>query len=336
MARLFALILGLAIVVVIAVAVGRSLHSSAPTAAPTAPAVSGPAVSAPATPAGPVEPAPAASATFAPPPTPARSSETFAPPMPSPCQGSATFAEAARLNAQSAVNLTWAPFGRDEIGWVTYAPLIAEEIGSGCDPASASFAQALADWQAAHHFRVDGVMTAAIFDTMKAGWQGRRPYVALRGKGICPDPPPIDRLSTATGMESYGGKTIQLRTGALSAYRAMIAEARKAVPGLADDPDMLRIFSAYRSPEYDAERCAREQNCQGITRAECSGHRTGLALDIVVGHAPGYDVDSSADPNRLAMSRTPAYRWLVINARRFGFANYPFEPWHWEWTGEAI
>jgi zinc D-Ala-D-Ala carboxypeptidase len=20
--------------------------------------------------------------------------------------------------------------------------------------------------------------------------------------------------------------------------------------------------------------------------------------------------------------------------RRFGFVNYPFEPWHWEWTGE--
>ena len=35
------------------------------------------------------------------------------------------------------------------------------------------------------------------------------------------------------------------------------------------------------------------------------------------------------------MSRTPAYRWLVANADRFGFVPYPFEPWHWEWTGEA-
>ena len=34
-------------------------------------------------------------------------------------------------------------------------------------------------------------------------------------------------------------------------------------------------------------------------------------------------------------SRTAVYRWMVANAARFGFVNYPFEPWHWEWTGEA-
>ncbi len=36
------------------------------------------------------------------------------------------------------------------------------------------------------------------------------------------------------------------------------------------------------------------------------------------------------------MVQTPAYRWLLANARRFGFVNYVFEPWHWEWTGEPI
>jgi LAS superfamily LD-carboxypeptidase LdcB len=45
-------------------------------------------------------------------------------------------------------------------------------------------------------------------------------------------------------------------------------------------------------------------------------------------------VDSTADANRLAMSKTPAYRWLVLNAPRYGFLNYAFEPWHWEWVGE--
>jgi D-alanyl-D-alanine carboxypeptidase len=58
-------------------------------------------------------------------------------------------------------------------------------------------------------------------------------------------------------------------------------------------------------------------------------------MDLYVGQAPGYGPDSSADLNRRYMSRTPAYRWLVGNAARFGFAPYPFEPWHWEWTGEA-
>jgi LAS superfamily LD-carboxypeptidase LdcB len=59
-----------------------------------------------------------------------------------------------------------------------------------------------------------------------------------------------------------------------------------------------------------------------------------MALDLVVGAAPGQRVDSSADANRLAMSKTPAYRWLVLNAPRYGFLNYAFEPWHWEWAGE--
>ena len=45
--------------------------------------------------------------------------------------------------------------------------------------------------------------------------------------------------------------------------------------------------------------------------------------------------DSTADPNRLFLSRTVTYRWLLANASRFGFVNYPFEPWHWEWTGET-
>ena len=58
-------------------------------------------------------------------------------------------------------------------------------------------------------------------------------------------------------------------------------------------------------------------------------------MDIYLGHAPGYAADSSADANRLYMTEGPAYRWLVANADRFGFVNYPFEPWHWEWAGEA-
>jgi LAS superfamily LD-carboxypeptidase LdcB len=57
-------------------------------------------------------------------------------------------------------------------------------------------------------------------------------------------------------------------------------------------------------------------------------------VDIDLGAAPGSRIDSSDDANRLYLSRTPVYRWLVRNADRFGFVNYPFEPWHWEWTGE--
>ena len=59
----------------------------------------------------------------------------------------------------------------------------------------------------------------------------------------------------------------------------------------------------------------------------------GRAMDLYVGQAPGYGPDSTADPNRLVMSKSPAYRWLVANAHRYGFVPYAFEPWHWEWIG---
>ena len=31
-------------------------------------------------------------------------------------------------------------------------------------------------------------------------------------------------------------------------------------------------------------------------------------------------------------SEIKVIRWLVANGHRFGFHNYPFEPWHWEWA----
>ena len=37
----------------------------------------------------------------------------------------------------------------------------------------------------------------------------------------------------------------------------------------------------------------------------------------------------------LGQTQTATYRWLVAYARRYGFVNYVFEPWHWEWIGEV-
>jgi len=117
-----------------------------------------------------------------------------------------------------------------------------------------------------------------------------------------------------------------LRSDVADAYRTMVAAAKREVPELADDVETLDVFSGFRSPAYDDARCARDGNCGGITRAKCSAHRTGYTLDLVVGSAPGQPVDSTNDTNRLHMSKTPAYRWLVANSGRFGFVNYVFEP----------
>jgi hypothetical protein len=250
------------------------------------------------------------------------------------CDAPAGSVQAATLNKASLYTLPWSPFGRGEKGWAVYAPAVSHEIATRCGADSAGFAAALADWQGHHGLTASGTMDPATFDVMKTLWQNRRPFVALRGEGVCPNSPSEAELAIAQAGESYGGKRIELRASALAAYRRMVAAARAALPELERERETLTIFSAHRSPEYDAARCARDGNCQGIVRASCSAHRTGLAMDVDLGSAPGYGVDSSADPNRLYQVSTAAYRWMVANAPRFGFVNYPFEPWHWEWTGE--
>lgn len=79
----------------------------------------------------------------------------------------------------------------------------------------------------------------------------------------------------------------------------------------ARDPRALTIFSGFRDPDADAARCLAEGNCNGIVRATCSAHRTaphrtGLALDLWVGQAPGYGPDSSTDTTRDAMVASPS------------------------------
>lgn len=242
------------------------------------------------------------------------------------------WAAAAQANAGSLRTLTWAPFGRAEAGWETYAPLIQQVIGTSCAPDSEGFAAALAAWQKRRGVTSDGVMNEAIFLIVKDEAQGRREFLRFTAFGGCPETP--DLIAAAKLAEGYGGKQVWLRPRALDAYRRLVAAARAEAPEIAADPRNLTIFSGYRSPAVDAARCEADGNCDGVTRARCSAHRTGLAVDLYVGQAPGYPPDSSADPNRLYMTRTATYRWLVANAERFGFVNYPFEPWHWEWTGE--
>lgn len=247
------------------------------------------------------------------------------------CRVQGSFASAAQANAETLDALGWSPFGAPEQGWRIYAPRTAAEIGTRCAPQSTGFAARLHRWQAKQGLPADGRMSPTVFTALKTLWQARRPFVAVRQRGICPAPPEPEMLSPVA--ETYGGKAVLLRRDTARALTRMRAAALRDLAGLEPDPQLLTAFSGYRSPEYDAERCEREQNCQGVVRAQCSAHRTGTAVDLMVGAAPGFTVDSSEAQNRLFQSQTPAYRWLVAHAGQYGFVNYAFEPWHWEWTG---
>lgn len=253
---------------------------------------------------------------------------------PTPACAVAAFEPPARINAASLRGLAWAPFRRDEVGWETYAPLIQRELGTTCAPDSSRFSQLLAGFQKRFRLKGTGEMDAETFEVFKGVWQERRPFVMINARGICPAAPDPATLAIAAPAESYGGKTIALRPAALEAYRKLRAAAKAQLPAM-KDARTLTIFSGFRDPDADTARCVADGNCDGVVRASCSPHRTGLAMDLYIGQAPGYGPDSSADLNRLYMTRTATYGWLLANAGKYGFVNYPFEPWHWEWIGQA-
>jgi len=239
-------------------------------------------------------------------------------------------ASAAAANAQSMGTLAISPFGVAETGWQVYEPLIARTIGTGCAGESAGFADKLHAWQAAHGLAATGQLDTATMSALALGWLKQRPFVATMRNGCPPSPDPA-KLAVAGSGESFGGKVIMARPAALVAYRGMVAAARH--DGIT--APLLTIASAWRGPDEELARCI-DGSCGAAAKASCSAHRTGLAFDLVLGNGPGDALFSTAPANRLALSQTAAYRWLVANADRFGFANYPYEPWHWEWTGEAI
>ncbi len=256
------------------------------------------------------------------------------PPAPEHCSADAAFAAAATANAASVTGAAWSAFGRPELGWEIYAPLVAREIGTKCPPDTPGFAKALAAWQRGGQVGSGGVMDEPTLQRLRLVWLARRPFVAAMAHG-CPPPPSPDGLAWAAPEEGFQGKLVQLRPAALAAYRALVAAARADIPEVAANHRLLTIFSGYRDPVADAAACATTVTCGTITRARCSAHRTGLAVDLYLGAEPGSPPELSEDSNRLYQSRSAAYRWMVDNAARFGFVNYPFEPWHWEWTGEA-
>ena len=248
------------------------------------------------------------------------------------CKHGEHYAQSATLNAASLASAEVSPFGRKETGWQVYAPQVGETIGTHCAPTSVRFAAKLSQWQSRHRLRPTGAMDSSTLIAMKQAWQSERLFIKTFDNG-CPEAAQAEDLADARTREGWQGKQTQLTGEALAALRRMIADARKADPRIAKDKQVLTIVSAYRSPEYDAAACANGR-CNGVAKAKCSAHRTGTAVDLYVGAAPGFTPVSSDDANRLFQTKTPAYLWLVKNASRYGFVNYVFEPWHWEWVGK--
>lgn len=121
------------------------------------------------------------------------------------------------------------------------------------------------------------------------------------------------------------------RQETIDAYNRMTADAAR-------ENIKLKIIWAYRSVAMQTQQFAEAKKRHGergaikwLAPPGYSEHHTGWAIDI------GDESDPQADDNPL-FERTPAFRWLFRNARKYGFEmSFPknnwqgigYEPWHW-------
>ncbi len=233
------------------------------------------------------------------------------------------FTTAAASNVTLRNELTWTFGGKQQRGWYLYDLLINKTLDSEHDPISNDFAATLASWQKKRGLNADGVLNENSIMALVSQWQSNRLKVRT--------PATPDQLVTAPPSDFYDpGRAAELRQverNTYEAYKRMIAAA-------AADPSLkvgqyFKIVSAFRSREYQDELRRKSPNAGSAGLAvNNSPHFTGRALDLYVGGSP---VDTR-DSNRAIQVNTPAYRWLVRNAERFGFRPYFYEPWHWEYV----
>jgi len=159
---------------------------------------------------------------------------------------------------------------------------------------------------------------------MVSQWQGNR----LKNRAAATP----DQLLTAPPSDFYDPSRApelrQVERNTYAAYKEMLAAATDDLK-LAHTSSYFKIISSFRSREYqeNLRRKSPDAGSAGLA-VNNSPHFTGRALDLYVGGDP---VDTK-DANRAIQVNTPAYRWLVQNAERFGFRPYFYEPWHWEYV----
>lgn len=134
-------------------------------------------------------------------------------------------------------------------------------------------------------------------------------------------------------VQGTGGRKIPLHRLAANAWQALVAEARAA--GI--KAPLLLPASGYRSSKLQNQLWQKalkryddsaEKARQWVAPPGSSAHQSGRAIDLWL----GFGISSK---NVQKMRATPAYKWLVENAARFGFYPYPKEPWHWEYNPPA-
>ena len=240
---------------------------------------------------------------------------------------------AATANQALSYEAVWTFGAKEQHGWYLYAPLMGRMLGTEEAPATKGFALALARWQQIAGLNPTGVLDEDSINAMVGKWQAAR----IKNRDVAP----AEQLLTVSATEFYDPERLeelrQVEKTTYAAYQRMLAAAIKDPSlhlvhtgdgKLAGAEKYLKIISAFRSREYQEKLRRQSPNAGRAGLAVNSPHFTGRALDLYVGGDP---VDTK-DSNRAIQVNSPAYKWLVRNAGRFGFRPYFYEPWHWEYV----
>ncbi len=247
------------------------------------------------------------------------------------------FTAAAKTNSELKYTLKWSLGQRTQRGWYLYSLLIQETIETEGDANSTHFARGVAEWQAHHDLTANGIVEQKTLLSFIEYWQSRRirPIKLAHETDLLSAP--IKDFFDSTRASDL----LHVERETYKAYKKMVAAAladEESGLGIIGEGDLtsknnfLKIISSYRSPEYQESL---RKKLPGASRAQIaykSPHFTGRALDIYVGGEPV----TTKDFNRAIQVKSPAYKWLVRNAARFGFYNYFYEPWHWEYVPENL
>ena len=155
------------------------------------------------------------------------------------------------------------------------------------------------------------------------------------------DAPPDDLVEAPRGFGLHG---CLLRRDVIPDLERLLAAAKGdpavmgTLRGLSCHRSILRQASVFCREHPDSAVNADATRAISVAPPGHSEHATGYALDFAVRPANGCP-DAEA-----CMAATPAARWLLANAPRFGFElsfpggnrqNVKWEPWHWRWVGTS-
>jgi len=96
----------------------------------------------------------------------------------------------------------------------------------------------------------------------------------------------------------------------------------------------LRILNSDRSCSTANARAGQVSNPNAV--ASCpNSHTIGLAIDFKMIPGPyqrDKEIHTTPFNNIIELLQTPTYKWLLLNAQKYGWYPFILEPWHWEYN----